>query len=137
MIKPHCTAVSLAMGVMLVSVESRLPPATPRIEDHEQHEFDGIGEQRLLFRVARACRPRSAQVHSHRRNRLFASRPSRPQHVEARTRDDGREPPSEILYRARVSAVQSQLRFLRSVFRVAERPKHPVTWPRGKWQGSG
>ena len=58
--------------------------------------------------------------------RLLGPRRARAQHVEAQPRDDGRQPPPEVLDSTRVRAADPDPGFLNGVVGLAPRAEHPV-----------
>jgi hypothetical protein len=66
---------------------------------------------------------RVGQVHAERH---FSPRPPRLQDVQANARDDGRQPPVQVLDGGRISAAEPQPGFLDRVVGIADGAEHPV-----------
>jgi hypothetical protein len=99
-----------------------------RLEHHEERETDRVGLQRFLLGV-NPVRPARNRLRHVRGQRLLAPRLPRPQHVEAHSRDNGRQPSPEVLDAARVGAAEPEPGFLDGVLRLAQRAEHPVGDP--------
>jgi len=72
---------------------------------------------------ARAGRDRLRRV---RRERLFALRFARPQHVEADARDDRGQPAAQVVDAGGIRAAEPQPRFLHGIVHLGRRAEHPV-----------
>ena len=79
-------------------------------------ELPGLGVRRdLAFALGRGAGHRLRRLLL---DRLLVPRPPRAQHVEAHPRDDGREPPPEVVDAARPGALEPQPRLLHRVVRL-------------------
>ena len=96
-----------------------------RVEDDEQREADRIRQQRLVFRVVPAV-DADDRLGQPRPRVLLSARVAGPEHVEADTRDDGREPPAEVVDRGALGPVQAKPGLLHRVLGLADRAEHPV-----------
>ena len=96
-----------------------------RLEDNEQREPDGVGQERLVLRVGAvgAVDDRLREAHV---ERFLTPRPARAQHVQRDARDDGRQPAAEVLHLVGVGPVEAQPRLLDGVVGLAQRAEHPV-----------
>ncbi len=98
------------------------------IEDDEQCKADGVGQNGFLLRIDffRDDLGRR-QIWSLRSERFFAPRSARAEHVEADARDNGGQPPAEILDRTGVGAAETQPRFLHRIVGLARGTQHSVS----------
>ena len=96
-----------------------------RLEDHEQRQADGVGQQRLVLGVGAVGAVDDRLRHPHAEG-FLAARLARAQHVQRDARDDGRQPSAEVLHLVRVGPVEAQPRLLDRVVGLAQRAEHPV-----------
>ena len=101
-----------------------------RFEHHEQRETDRVGHECLVLGIdpVRAARPgeRRDRLGNVRVEGLLTPRLARAQHIQAHSRNDRRQPSSEVLDAARVRAVEPEPGFLYGVVRLVQRTEHPV-----------
>ena len=95
-----------------------------RVEHDEKREADRIGEHRFgLGFPLTASDDRIGQTHV---QRILASRRPRSQHVEAHTRNDGRQPASKARDVAHIGPAQPYPGFLDGILRFARRSEHAI-----------
>jgi hypothetical protein len=76
-----------------------------RLEDHEQRQADGVGQQRLVLEVGAVGAVDDRLGHMSVQG-LLVPRSSRAQYVQRHARDNGRQPFTEVLHLVRVGAAQ-------------------------------
>jgi hypothetical protein len=101
---------------------------TERVEDHEQGEPDGIGHQRLLLWLQLAVEDHDG-VRQVALVGLLATDVARPQHVQRDARDDGGQPPTQVVDFARVGAAHANPGLLHGVFGFGHRPEQSIRDP--------
>jgi hypothetical protein len=99
-----------------------------RLEDDEERQADGVGEQRLLLGIDLVVEA-DDRLGEPAVGRLLLSGTARPEHVEADTRYHGGQPPAEVVDRSVVGAAQPQPRLLDRVIALVEGAEHPIGDP--------
>ena len=95
-----------------------------RLEDDEQRQPDGVGDQRLLLGVGRVV-DRDERLGEPRADVVLVPRRPGAEHVETDAPDDGPEPAAEVVDGA-IHAVQPQPCLLHGVVALADRAEHAV-----------
>jgi hypothetical protein len=96
-----------------------------RLEDHEQRQADGVGQERLVLGVGAVGAVDDRLRHAHIEG-FLAPRSARAQHVQRDARDHGRQPSAEVFHLVRVDPAEAQPRLLDGVVGLAQRAEHPV-----------
>lgn len=99
-----------------------------RFEHDQERDPDGVGHHDVALRTL-------VQRRGHDRLRqpsarvVLASRPARPEHVEADPPDDDGEPTAKVIGASRVPPIEPDPRLLHGVVGFADRAEHPVSDP--------
>ena len=95
------------------------------LEHDEQGDPDGIGKDDVVL-GALVERDGHDRLRQPAPGVVLASRPARPEHVQADPADDHREPATKVIGASRVAAIEPDPCLLDGIVGLADRAEHPV-----------
>jgi hypothetical protein len=99
------------------------------LQHHEEREADRVGEHRIGLRIpVGAGDHRIGYVRGILTEGILPARCPRPQHVQAHTRDDGREPGAQVHDVVDIGPAEANPAFLDRILGFARRPEHPIRY---------